>query len=82
MVVSVIPAQYFKAKRGIAGGIVYAAGGLGGAAISFILDALIGSVGIKWTFRILGFMTWGTGLPAAFLVKQRVEIPPAAFIDW
>ncbi|CAG8235595.1 unnamed protein product [Penicillium salamii] len=82
MVVSVIPAQYFKAKRGIAGGIVYAAGGLGGAAISFILDALVGSVGVQWTFRILGFMTWGTGIPAAFLIKQRVAIPPTAFIDW
>ncbi|CAG8263172.1 unnamed protein product [Penicillium olsonii] len=81
MVVSIIPAQYFKNKRGIAGGIVYAAGGLGGAAISFILDALIGSVGIEWTFRILGFMTWGTGLPAAFLIKQRIAIPPTAFID-
>ncbi|KAJ5721969.1 hypothetical protein N7488_000004 [Penicillium malachiteum] len=81
MVVSTIPAQYFKAKRGIAGGIVYAAGGLGGAAISFILDALIGSLGIKWAFRILGFVTWGTGLPAAYLIKQRVAIPPTALID-
>lgn len=34
MVVSVIPAQYFKTKRGVANGIVYAAGGLGGAVIS------------------------------------------------
>jgi hypothetical protein len=82
MAVSVTPEQYFKAKRGIAGGIVYAAGGLGGAAISFILDALIGSVGIKWIFRILGFITWGTGLPAACLIKQRVAIPHTAFIDW
>lgn len=63
-VVSVLPAQYFKAKRGIANGIVYAGGGLGGTVISFILDALLQSVGIAWTFRILGFMIMGTGLPA------------------
>lgn len=82
MVVSITPAQYFKAKRGIANGIVYAAGGLGGAAISFILDALLSRVGTAWTFRILGFITMGTGLPAAFLVKQRIPIPPSAFVEW
>ncbi|KAL5362165.1 major facilitator superfamily domain-containing protein [Aspergillus floccosus] len=82
MVVSVIPAQYFKAKRGIANGIVYAAGGLGGAVISFILNALLSSVGTAWTFRILGFITWGTGIPAAYLIKQRVPIPRTAFVEW
>ncbi|KAI9928682.1 hypothetical protein ASPWEDRAFT_149284 [Aspergillus wentii DTO 134E9] len=82
MVVSVVPAQYFKAKRGIANGIVYAAGGLGGAVISFILNALLQHVGTAWTFRILGFMTWATGLPAAYLIKQRTSIPPTALIDW
>ncbi|EAU39319.1 conserved hypothetical protein [Aspergillus terreus NIH2624] len=82
MVVSVTPAQYFKAKRGIANGIVYAAGGLGGAVISFILNALLSSVGTAWTFRILGFITWGTGIPAAYLIKQRVPIPRTAFVEW
>lgn len=82
MVVSVITAQYFRAKRGIANGIVYAAGGLGGAVISFILNALLDSVGTAWTFRILGFLVWGTGLPAAYLIRQRVPIPRSAFIEW
>ncbi|KAJ5105924.1 MFS general substrate transporter [Penicillium alfredii] len=82
MVVSITPSQYFKAKRGIANGIVYAAGGLGGAVISFILNALLGSVGTAWTFRILGFITWATGLPAAYLIKQRVAIPPSALVEW
>lgn len=82
MVVSVTPAQYFRAKRGIANGIVYAAGGLGGAVISFVMNALLDRVGIQWTFRIIGFATWGTGLPAAYLIKQRVPIPPSAAVDW
>lgn len=82
MVVSVTPAQYFSTKRGIANGIVYAGGGLGGAVISFILNALLGSVGTAWTFRILGFITWGTGLPAAYLIKQRVPIPRTAVVEW
>ncbi|KAJ5696906.1 hypothetical protein N7455_000200 [Penicillium solitum] len=82
MVVSVTPAQYFRAKRGIANGIVYAAGGLGGAVISFVMNALLERVGVQWTFRIIGFATWGTGLPAAYLIKQRIPIPPSAFVDW
>ncbi|KAE8149076.1 MFS general substrate transporter [Aspergillus avenaceus] len=82
MVVSAVPAQYFKTKRGIANGIVYAAGGLGGAITSFIMNALIDKVGIAWTFRIIGFMTWGTGLPTAWLIKQRVPIRRTAFVEW
>lgn len=82
MVVSVTPAQYFRAKRGIANGIVYAAGGLGGAVISFVMNALLERVGVQWTFRIIGFATWGTGLPAAYLIKQRIPIPPSAVVDW
>ena len=82
MVVSVTPAQYFRAKRGIANGIVYAAGGLGGAVISFVMNALLERVGVQWTFRIIGFATWATGLPAAYLIKQRVPIPPSAVVDW
>ncbi|RAL14111.1 monocarboxylate transporter [Aspergillus homomorphus CBS 101889] len=82
MTVSTIPAQYFKAKRGTANGILYAAGGLGGTALSFIINALLTSVGTAWTFRIIGFMTLTTGLPAAYLVKQRIPIPRAAFVEW
>ncbi|KAL3476754.1 major facilitator superfamily domain-containing protein [Aspergillus californicus] len=81
-VVSVIPAQYFKTKRGIANGIVYAAGGLGGAAISFIADALIQSAGTAWTFRIIGLITLATGIPAAYFIKERAPIPKAAIIEW
>lgn len=82
MVVSVTPAQFFRAKRGIANGIVYAAGGLGGAVISFVMDALLDRVGVQWTFRIIGFATWGTGLPAAYFIKQRVPIARSAVVDW
>lgn len=81
MVVSVTPAQYFNTKRGLANGIVYAGGGLGGACISFVMDALIDSVGLPWTFRIIGLMTLATGVPGAYLVKERASIRTSAFID-
>lgn len=80
-VVSVTPAQYFSRKRGLANGIVYASGGLGGTAISFAMDGLISRLGPAWTFRIIGFMTLATGLPAAWLIKERAPIKSTAFID-
>lgn len=76
------PAQYFKAKRGIANGIVYAGGGLGGTVISFILNALLQKVGIEWTFRIVGLMIMATGLPAAWLIKERAPIRPGKMVEW
>ncbi|KAJ5167330.1 uncharacterized protein N7482_006111 [Penicillium canariense] len=82
IVVSVTPAQYFKAKRGIANGIVYAGGGLGGTVMSFVLDALLQSVGIAWTFRILGFLIMATGLPAAYLIKERAPIKATQMVEW
>ncbi|KAJ0422201.1 major facilitator superfamily domain-containing protein [Aspergillus carlsbadensis] len=81
-VVSIIPAQYFKTKRGIANGIVYAGGGLGGAVISFIVDALVQNTGIAWTFRTLGLVTLATGIPAALFIKERTPIPKGAIIEW
>lgn len=79
---SVTPAQYFKAKRGIANGIVYAGGGLGGTVISFILNALLENVGIAWSFRIMGIMILATGLPAAYLIQERAPIRPAKMVEW
>jgi nitrate/nitrite transporter NarK len=43
--VSVTPAQWFAQKRGLATGIVYAAGGLGGTIIAFMFDGLIQRLG-------------------------------------
>lgn len=76
------PAQYFNKKRGIANGIVYAGGGLGGTAISFAMDALIQKLGIAWTFRVLGIAMLVTGLPAAWLIKERAPIKTTTFIEW
>ncbi|KAJ7258801.1 major facilitator superfamily domain-containing protein [Mycena haematopus] len=82
MVVSVTPTQYFNKRRGLANGIVYASGGLGGAITSFAMDALIKSVGPAYTFRIIGVATLATGLPAAWLIKERTTIRTTGFIEW
>lgn len=79
---SVTPAQYFSRKRGLANGIVFAGGGLGGAVTSFCLDSLIENFGPAWTFRVLGLATLVTGLPAAWLVKERIPILTGGFVEW
>ncbi|KAF7554877.1 hypothetical protein G7Z17_g2590 [Cylindrodendrum hubeiense] len=82
MTVSVTPAQYFNRKRGLANGIVFAGGGLGGAVTSYGLDALILKFGPAWTYRILGIATLVTGLPAAWFIQERTPIRTASLIEW
>lgn len=82
MAVSATPAQYFSKKRGLANGIVFAGGGLGGATTSFALQALIERLGTAWAYRILGLVTLLTGLPAAWLVKERSPVKTPGFIEW
>jgi MFS family permease len=81
-VCSVTPSQYFYKKRGVATGIVYAGGGLGGACLSFIIDALIKKLSVEWSFRIVGIATLVFGLPAAWFVKERAPIRRPSFIEW
>ncbi|KAM0513314.1 hypothetical protein ACHAPE_007966 [Trichoderma viride] len=81
-VISTVPSQYFSAKRGLANGFMFAGSGFGGAAISFALDSLIQKLGTAWAYRILGLMTLATGLPAAWLMKERVPVERRGFIEW
>ncbi|CAJ2508837.1 Uu.00g138630.m01.CDS01 [Anthostomella pinea] len=79
----VVPAQYFQRKRGLANGLVYASGGLGGAAISLIMEKLVRSLGPPWTFRVISILTLATGLPASWLIQER--LPPTRrkkYVDW
>lgn len=82
MVCSTTPAQYFYQKRGLANGIVFAGGGLGGAVISFIMDELIAKLGVPWTYRLIGLMTLASGLPAAWLIRERVPLQSRSRIEW
>lgn len=83
-VVTAIPAQYFSRRRGLATGLMFAGGGFGGAANSFMLDALITALGTAWAYRILGIATLATGLPAAWLFKERTNntVARRGFVEW
>ncbi|KAF6801090.1 monocarboxylate permease [Colletotrichum musicola] len=80
-IVSVVPAQHFSKKRGLANGIVFAGGGLGGAVNSFALDALLNRLGAAWAYRVLAIVTLATGLPAAWIIKERVPVRGSNFMS-
>ncbi|KAI0447866.1 major facilitator superfamily transporter [Xylaria telfairii] len=81
-VTSSTPAQYFSKKRGLANGVVFAGGGLGGAVLSLVLDPLIRKAGPAWAFRVLGLGTLATGLPAAWFLKERTAVRRGGFVEW
>lgn len=76
-----LPVQYFSSKVGLANGLIKMGGGIGGTVMAVALQALVQRVGIAWTFRIQSFMTLGTGLPAAWFMKDRTVTRNAPFIE-
>ncbi|KAJ6780382.1 hypothetical protein PWT90_03526 [Aphanocladium album] len=81
-VITAIPSQYFNKKRGLANGLIFAGSGLGGAVISIALDPLIEKVGLAMAYRVLGIVTLATGMPAAWIMKERTSLPRRKFIEW
>lgn len=78
-----LPSQWFKRRRGLANGLVFAGGGLGGCIQSIVMQLLIDKVGILWTFRIMGLITLCVTVPAAMLLKERYgHVHVTAKIDW
>lgn len=73
-VTNTLPLQYFSAKLGLANGLVKLGGGVGGTVMAIALEALNRRVGVAWTFRIQGVLTIATGLPAAWMLKERVPL--------
>ena len=76
-----LPTQWFSSKLGIANGLVKLGGGIGSTVTALVVQALIEKVGIPWTFRILGSISFAIGIPAALLVRERVPSHNAPFLD-
>ena len=76
-----VPVQWFSSKLGTANGLVKLGGGLGATILAIAVQALIDKVGLPWTFRILGFVTLATGIPAASLIRERVPPTDAPFVN-
>jgi len=77
-----LPVQWFSTKLGTANGIVKLGGGIGATAMALVTGNLTDSVGIAWTFRIMGFASLATGVPVAFLIRERLQKHGGFSIDW
>lgn len=66
-----IIAQWFNKKRSLANSLAAAGSGAGGLIYSLATQALIDDLGLAWTFRILGFITFAVNLTAANLLRDR-----------
>ncbi|EME50080.1 hypothetical protein DOTSEDRAFT_68815 [Dothistroma septosporum NZE10] len=69
-----IPPQWFTTRRSLANGISAAGSGLGGLIYSLGAGAMIDSVGLAWTFRILGIVAFVVNSICAMLLKDRNKI--------
>jgi len=46
------------------------------------MDGLIHKLGVEWTFRIIGILILTTGLPAAWMIKERAPVKTSNFVEW
>ncbi|CAN9079325.1 unnamed protein product [Alternaria sp. RS040] len=76
-----LDSSYFSSRLGLANGIIKLGGGVGGCVMAIALEAMYQRAGIEWTFRFQGFLTLAVGMPAAFLLKDRVPLKTAPFFD-
>ena len=68
--VGVIP-QWFDRRRSLANGIGAGGSGIFGMTYSLAANAMIQSIGLSWTFRILGILSFIVNFICAQLVKDR-----------
>lgn len=77
-----LPVQWFSSRLGTANGLVKLGGGIGATVMAVVTGLLIEQVGVAWTFRIFGFASLATGVPAAFLIRERAPLSKSNTIDW
>ncbi|KAK2773952.1 hypothetical protein FQN53_003888 [Emmonsiellopsis sp. PD_33] len=69
-----ITSQWFLRKRSIATSIGAAGSGLGGLTYSLATGTMIDRLGLGWTFRILGLVTFAVNLIAVNLLRDRNKV--------
>lgn len=70
---AVLP-QWFSTRRSLAVGIASSGAGLGGVAYSLITGAAVRSLGLNWTYRLLGLCALGANGICSLLIKDRNKI--------
>jgi MFS family permease len=71
--VSIVP-QYFTTKRSLANGIAAAGSGLGGLTYSLAAGAMLRTIGLAWTFRVLAIVAFTVNTTCALIIRDRNKI--------
>jgi hypothetical protein len=66
-----IPSQWFTKKRSLANACAAAGSGFGGLTYSLGTDAMISSIGLAWTFRVLAIICFVVNCTCGFLIRDR-----------
>ncbi|KAH6660235.1 putative MFS transporter [Truncatella angustata] len=66
-----VPSQWFIKKRSLANGCAAAGSGFGGLAYSLGTNAMISSVGLEWTFRVLAIICFVVNCTCGALIRDR-----------
>lgn len=71
--VGIVP-QWFSRRRSLANGIAASGSGLGGLVWSLAVGAMIPEIGLGWTFRVLGIISFTSHAICILLIKDRNKI--------
>ena len=67
--------HFFKRRRGLATGIAYTSGSIGGIIFPLTLQSLLPKIGFAWSTRVLGFLLLLLAVPANLFITKR--LPPS-----
>ncbi|ODO08398.1 hypothetical protein L198_00126 [Cryptococcus wingfieldii CBS 7118] len=73
--------EWFDKRKGTAGGIIFAGGGVGGVYMPFLFEFLIGKLGYQWSLRITAISTATIASVAVFFANPRIPISSRARIN-
>ncbi|KAK5137388.1 hypothetical protein LTR08_008966 [Meristemomyces frigidus] len=71
--VGIVP-QWFTTRRSLANGLATCGSGLGGLVYSLATGAMIKSIGLAWSFRVLAIVSFAVNSTCAMLLKDRNKI--------
>ena len=71
--------QWFTTKRGLANSIAAAGSGVGGLIYSLAVQSMIDSIGLPWTFRVLGINAFTVNFICTNLIKDRNQAVDAHY---
>ena len=67
--------HFFNRRRGLATGIAYTSGSIGGIVFPLMLQSLLPKIGFAWSVRVLGFLLILLAVPANLFITTR--LPPS-----